>query len=354
MIGLHVAMIAPYYFPVRGGITSFVGGLTRALRAEGAHVSVIVRDGDSGRDTVVIRRDPRAFARDAARALEGLRPDAVHAHAHWYALRAALRGAGGARVIFSFHTAWPRRDPLRAFALNRMLSQCTAVTFPSRHLRSVVATRTPDSLVSIVPPGTDEAHVDRDAGRSFVASLANPDWSATVGYVGKFEWPAKVAGFRILLQALDRPELEGVGLVAAGGGTHFPTVEREVTRLGLLKRVRLLGDVADPGPIYAGCDIYCHPSLQEGMSQSVLEAMRAGAPIVGFRLPFMEEVIDDGVHGLLVPEGPGALASGIARVLRDREFSARLGAAAQARARAEYDWRTIAGRFLDLYGGAAR
>jgi glycosyltransferase involved in cell wall biosynthesis len=92
------------------------------------------------------------------------------------------------------------------------------------------------------------------------------------------------------------------------------------------------------------------PSKYEGSPLAILEYMAGGAPIVATAVGGVPELIEDGVHGLLVgPEDPAALAAGMQRLLEDRELAARLGAAAKERQRANFDLDVVVRRLEDLY-----
>ena len=345
-------MITPYVAPIRGGITSFVAGLGRGLRRLGLDVHIVAREGSTSEEVEVLGGSPRHFVGAAAAVVAKIRPDFIHAHAHWYALRAALksRTRSTRRVVFTFHTSWQTSNRVARRSLRRMLLQCDRVTFPSRFLKDEMKMGLPRDLVDVVPPGTEEQVVSPEAVNTLREISIEAGWSRTIGVVSKFEWPEKVRGFRLLLQALRDPRLSEVGVVVAGGGSLLPAVQEEVLRLGLERRIRFLGDVADPRALYTACHVYCHSSFQEGLSLALLEAMRAGAPIVSLKLPFVQEALQDRTHALLVEPTTAALADGINLLLSDQTLASTLAKHARDRACTEFDWNGIAGRFLSSYG----
>src|SRR5947208_2452803 len=76
----------------------------------------------------------------------------------------------------------------------------------------------------------------------------------------------------------------------------------------------------------AGLDVAVLTSRAEGMSNAVLEYMAAGRAVVASAVGAMPELIEDGVHGLLVPPGDdAALAAALDRLLRDPALACRLG-----------------------------
>ncbi|HEX5446473.1 MAG TPA: glycosyltransferase, partial [Pirellulales bacterium] len=83
-------------------------------------------------------------------------------------------------------------------------------------------------------------------------------------------------------------------------------------------------------------DVFVLPSLEEGMSLALLEAMAMGLPVIATAIPANEVLVNDQVGRLAPTRDPAALASAISTLLMDRETAARLGRAGRAR---------VAGRF---------
>jgi phosphatidylinositol alpha-mannosyltransferase len=77
-------------------------------------------------------------------------------------------------------------------------------------------------------------------------------------------------------------------------------------------------------------------------------------PVVASDIPGFDEVVSDGVDGILVPPGePSALAAAVGRVLEDRDLAERLGAAGREKA-ASYSWTRVADRIVAIYEAALR
>jgi L-malate glycosyltransferase len=125
-----------------------------------------------------------------------------------------------------------------------------------------------------------------------------------------------------LLRARGRP----CTLVLVGEGEQRPQLERQARQLHL--DVRFLGACTEVGPLLARADVVALPSLHEGMSNAVMEAMSAGRPVVATAVGGTPELLRD--RGILVPPGdPSALASAIDALLADPGRGASLGAAAR-------------------------
>jgi glycosyltransferase involved in cell wall biosynthesis len=141
----------------------------------------------------------------------------------------------------------------------------------------------------------------------------------------------------------------------AGEGGQRAELETAIARHGLAERFLLPGGSEDVPQFLAGLDVAVLPSRAEGMSNALLEYMAAGRPIVATAVGGNAELVEHGVHALLVPpDDPGALARAIDRLLNDRPLARRLGAAARLRARERFGRDAMVRRFEDFYQGLPR
>jgi glycosyltransferase involved in cell wall biosynthesis len=147
----------------------------------------------------------------------------------------------------------------------------------------------------------------------------------------------------------------GVTFEVAGDGPMRPELEQLVTGLGLAGRLRLPGILADVPGFLGRTDVAVLCSRSEGMSNALLEYMAAGRAIVATRVGASAGLIEDGVHGLLVPPGDeAALAAAVGRLAGDAGLRVRLGAAARRRAACDYSRQAMVRRFERFYQGLVR
>jgi glycosyltransferase involved in cell wall biosynthesis len=104
----------------------------------------------------------------------------------------------------------------------------------------------------------------------------------------------------------------------------------------------------------AAADVFALPIVQDrgvdGLPNTLLEAMGAGRAIVASRVAGVPDVLEDGRHGLIVPQrDPAALAAAITRLLEDRALAERLGQAARERIETAFTWDRTAARFEQVY-----
>jgi glycosyltransferase involved in cell wall biosynthesis len=136
----------------------------------------------------------------------------------------------------------------------------------------------------------------------------------------------------------------------AGEGGQRSELESAVARHGLAGRFFLPGGAEDVPGFLAGLDVAVLPSRSEGMSNALLEYMAAGRPIVATAVGGNPELVEHGVHALLVPpDDPGSLARAVGRLLDDRPLALRLAAAARRRAREHFSREAMVRRFEDFY-----
>jgi glycosyltransferase involved in cell wall biosynthesis len=175
--------------------------------------------------------------------------------------------------------------------------------------------------------------VEREAAR---AALGVPTDALLVMAVGRL---VPVKGHAGLLRAL--AHLDGGDqlpyLVLVGEGELRDKLKAQARSLGLEDRVVFTGARQDADRLLQAADIYAQPSLREGLSIAMLEAMAAGLPMVASAVGAASDVVADNESGLLVPSGDeGALIAALEDLLADGEKRARLGAAARERVAAEY------------------
>jgi glycosyltransferase involved in cell wall biosynthesis len=107
-------------------------------------------------------------------------------------------------------------------------------------------------------------------------------------------------------------------------------LERLAVQHGVADRVTFAGRRSDIPAVLSAADVAVMPSLNEALSNVVLESMAAAAPVVATRVGGTPEALTDGATGLLVPPGDAAaIARAVSRLLDDRELACRLGRAAR-------------------------
>lgn len=155
----------------------------------------------------------------------------------------------------------------------------------------------------------------------------------------------------------ERPDVRAVivGQPIASEPDYRSRLESRIESLGLRDRVVLAGFREDVPAILRRICLLCLTSHSEGMPNAVLEAMAAGRPVVACRVGGVPELVDDGVHGLLVEQGDlDGLASSIGRLVDDPALAGSLGRQGKARALDDFGCDVASGRLGDAYRKALR
>ncbi len=193
----------------------------------------------------------------------------------------------------------------------------------------------PKKLVAVcngIDP-TPFLQASEQAGQSFRQELGLASDTIMIGNTSRLS-PQK--DVRSLVEAI--PHLSGLMgkrefvVLLAGDGPLREELESLAARLAVASSIRFLGFRSDIPEFLAALDCFVSPSLWEGLSISLMEAMAAARPIVTTNIEPNAELIRHEKTGLLVPtRAPEAIAAAIARVITDRQLADRCAAAARAR-----------------------
>ena len=157
-----------------------------------------------------------------------------------------------------------------------------------------------------------------------------------------------------LLRAAARLRERGVCALLAGDGPLASTLQADIDRLDLHGRVRLLGQRDDTAALMRLSAMVVLPSVSEGLSNVIIEAMMQGLPVIASRVGGNVELVGHDATGLLFEPGDDAgLAECMARLLDDPALRARLGAAAGRRAMRDFSVRGMVDAYSTLYRDAA-
>nr|WP_297861133.1 glycosyltransferase [Meiothermus sp.] len=154
----------------------------------------------------------------------------------------------------------------------------------------------------------------------------------------------------LLLQALADLQEQPWEVELIGDGPMQSLAEEQAARLGIGDRVRFLGARKDVAECLAQAHIFVLASNYEGFPLSILEAMRAGLPVVASNVGGVAEAVIDGETGFLVPRGDvHALRSRLAQLIENPQLRTQMGMAGRARYKAHFTLEQMLEKTLAVY-----
>ncbi|GAB4229282.1 MAG: glycosyltransferase family 4 protein [Acidobacteriota bacterium] len=192
---------------------------------------------------------------------------------------------------------------------------------------TLVGAGLPPEMVEVIYEGIDLAAVEQAQTDFQLPKEKGP----IIGIVAHL---SEEKGHRDLLRAAARLRREGAQflLVVVGEGPLRGQLEAEATSLQLRRHVLFTGFRSDCEALLKQMDIFCLPSLSEGLSSAIMAAMAARLPVVATAVGGIPELVVDGQTGRLVPAGHvEELARALGEVLADPERARAMGAAGRRR-----------------------
>jgi sugar transferase (PEP-CTERM/EpsH1 system associated) len=293
------------------------------------------------------------------RILQDFRPDIVHSR-NWGAIEAmpAARLSGVPVTIHSEHGyevdmlegLLKRRRVLRRFAY----ALADAVFTVTEELRTYHAQQAwlPRQRIRVLPNGVDTSRFVRRPGEGEQTRqrLGLGDGSLVIGAVGRL---VPIKDHVTLLRAAEILISRGmpVRVLLAGSGPELAKHQEFVAASPRLAgRVVFAGAVSDVAALLNAMDVFVLPSLSEGMSNTLLEAMASSLPVVATRVGGNSELVEDERSGwLFEPRDVMALATILERIGRDSNLRQELGQAARRRAVEHFSLDAMIESYRSLY-----
>ncbi len=166
-----------------------------------------------------------------------------------------------------------------------------------------------------------------------------------------------IKGYKYFLQAASSVlnDFKKVQLIIVGEGPLLEELEKLRNELGLHQKVLFLGKRNDIREILSVTDISVLSSLSEGFSNTILESMSMGKPVVATQVGGNPEAVIDGVTGLLVPaRDPNGLADAILKLLKDPRLAEQFGVESKKRATEYFSLDRMIANMEGLYEGLLR
>jgi len=194
----------------------------------------------------------------------------------------------------------------------------------------------------VIPNGVDCSVFDptrSDALKSaqmIREKLGIPADSIVVGYIGRI---VPVKGLKYLIRAMTqvKKKRQDVHLLIVGDGFEKAELQRMTEELQL--NAHFVGWEKNVLPFYAAIDIFVLPSLLEGLSNSLLEAMAMGKAVVTTMVGGNKDIMLDGKNGFLVkPRDPQAISSNVDKLIESAPLRDGIGKFNRETALREFSW----------------
>jgi glycosyltransferase involved in cell wall biosynthesis len=277
--------------------------------------------------------------------------DVIHTHKFGSNLWGSVLGRlSRVPVVIAHEHSWSYEgQPLRRFLDRDVIARnADVIVAVSREdeRRMVEIERIKPSAIRFIPNGI--APLERK-GHDVRAELGIAEGVPVIATVGQLR-PEKAIEVLVEASRLLVPRFPDLQVLIAGHGPVEEDLRRLVSEGSLEQTVRFLGRRNDVPDVLDAIDVAICCSDREGSPLSVMEYMAAGKPVVATAVGGVPDLIEDGVHGLLVPaRRPDELAAGIAELLSDRERAERMGEQARLRQQEEFTLDAFVRRVEDLY-----
>lgn len=294
---------------------------------------------------------------------ERIRPDVVHTHSSKAGIlgRVAAARAGVPVIVHTIHgMSFNRTQPaiVRTFyrSLERRAARHTSlfVTVADAMIDQAIAARlAPRDRFVTVRSGmeTDRFAPQVNLRERFRGQWGVADDEVVVGTIARLFVDK---GYEDIIKAMPaaiarRPKLKFVWI---GDGNRRARYERQLDRMGLRDRVRMVG-LIEPDEVAShinGFDIVLHASRWEGLPRAVVQGLLTEIPAISFDNDGAPEVVIPGETGILVPCGDTRrLSDAIVTLASDETLRDALGHLGRKRCREMFDWRKMVTDLDALY-----
>ncbi|KAF0182399.1 MAG: glycosyl transferase group 1 [Nitrospirae bacterium] len=281
--------------------------------------------------------------------LKKIQPDIVNTHSSsdsWVA-SIAIQGLFSVkpRIIRTRHLSTPIGRSLLSRVIYDVVPDAVMTTGEEIRSRMIQVNRFQADKILSVPTGIDLGRFDPESASPTIAVKG-----FAIGMLGVLRsWK----GHQYFLQAI--PEMKhripSAHFFIAGDGPQKANIESAIRKQGLQDDVTMLGHCEDVPAVLASIDVLVHPSYaNEGVPQSILQALAMKRPVVASDAGAISEVITDGQTGFLIqPKRPDQIAGRVVELCRNAEVRAAFGEAGRRLVEQKYSFQHMLNVIEELY-----
>lgn len=252
----------------------------------------------------------------------------------------SLRGADVPGYAEKFAWIYTILTPL----IRAVWKHASRVVSNSEGLKQLALVSKPDQEIGVVYNGVDTEFFVPDESKR---SQKHPTILCASRLTQRKGLKYAIEGFSKIISKYPHARM----IVAGGDGDAAEELKNQVENLGLTKKITFSGeyDHAKLLSLQQSSDIFLFPSLNEGMSNSMLEAMASGLPIIMTPTGGAQELIQDGKNGFLVEfQNAQSIAEKLDLLLSDPEICSRMGKESRKKAEA-LSWKSVADAYRNMY-----
>ena len=306
-------------------------------------------------------KDPASYAR-TWRALRSLRPDVVHTRnlgtidLQWVAWAAGVR-----RRLHGEH-GWDSTDPVGNNPRTRRIRRACRPVIQRYVAMSRDIERWLQADIGVPSQRIRQVYNGVDARRYRPGATLPRDWPwhqharedlwicGTVGRLDPLKNQVALVDAFAALVSQRRSGQRSLRLVIAGEGPARAQIETRIRERGLEQLVWVAGARSDVPEVLAALDVFVLPSINEGISNTILEAMACSLPVVAARVGGNAELVEDARTGILCPDSAAqSLAAAMTRYLEDDVLAQLHGAAGRARVERHFSLEAMVRQYAELY-----
>lgn len=296
------------------------------------------------------RFDPLTWQR-LRTGLKAFRPDIVQSFL--FSANSYVRLPGicpkGCRIIVSERCVDTWKSSWQLALDRRLSSRATVMTANSESVATFYTEQGfPRSRIVVIPNGVPLSDAAND--RTWIRqALGFQPHDRIVGFVGRLARQKRLEdltwAFQLLHQVVDHARL-----VLIGDGPERDAIAELAGKLTCRDKMVFAGHRTDAYRLMQGLDAFCLPSEFEGMSNSLLEAMSLGLPVVVSDIAANRELVTHEQNGLVFPLGNSPeMTKSLRRVLDDQELARRLGSTARRFVAEHHSVEQLVTRHQELY-----
>lgn len=347
-----------------GGISNYILTLSKALDAWGVKVVVASSGGDLESDLAKCRIPHRLLGINTkfefgpkavlsgfkmARMVRSGRIDIIHAHTRVSQVAAAIAsGITGVPYVTTCHGFFKKRA--RGIFDTWGVKVIAISDAVRKHLKDDL--NVDGSRIALIYSGVDAARFSRGYAQDEIDTVkrgAGLKAGPVIGTIGRL---SSIKGQRFIVMAMrdilaKRPDAQ---CLIVGNGEEEAALKALAVSLGVDSAIKFIPSCADTYRYLSIMDLFVFPSIKEGLGIALLEALASGRASVASRIGGIEDIITDGVNGLLVDVGdPSGMARAAIMLLEDEALRKKLGEEGAALVRAKFTLDSMAERIAKLY-----